>query len=451
MGIRLFKKDNTVIVSIYAAIFPKILFMAILILVMSCGDSERAKNDADKKKSDGQWYVKEMPGLWVEGPDKDRKTTGEKDKSLEKLRTLGYLSGYKDAPSRSGIIKYDKEKAYNGYNLYISGHRTEAILMDMNGVELHKWHYQYEKIGTYLEPTGPFSKHQTNYWRGIHLSNSGDLLVIYDYLGVLKLDKDSQMQWFYPGRAHHDLDVTEDGTIYVLTTEERIIPRLNKDKVIREDAISVLDSNGNELKRVSLIECFENSLYAQFVIEAGKMGGDIFHTNTIVYLDRSYENKDPAFKRGNILISIRNLSLLAVVDMEKRTISWAMLGPWRFQHEPRMLPNGNILLFDNVGYDSFSRIIEVDPSQLQMVWTYEGDPPSSFSSDYCGIVQRLPNGNTLITETCSGRAFEVTKDTKEIVWEFLNPHRAGDDNELIAALLELIRVSPDMVKAWLKG
>jgi hypothetical protein len=116
-----------------------------------------------------------------------------------------------------------------------------------------------------------------------------------------------------------------------------------------------------------------------------------------------------------------------------------------------MLPNGNILLFDNVGYDSFSRIMEFDPSRGQMVWTYVGDPPSSFSSDYCGIVQRLPNGNTLITETCSGRAFEVTKDTKEIVWEFLNPHRAGKKNELIAALLQLIRVSPDMTAGWLKG
>jgi len=35
-------------------------------------------------------------------------------------------------------------------------------------------------------------------------------------------------------------------------------------------------------------------------------------------------------------------------------------------------------------------------------------------------IQRLPNGNTLITEAASGRAFEVTPE-KEIVWEFVSP------------------------------
>ena len=35
-------------------------------------------------------------------------------------------------------------------------------------------------------------------------------------------------------------------------------------------------------------------------------------------------------------------------------------------------------------------------------------------------MQRLANGNTLITESERGRVFEVTAD-KEIVWRFVNP------------------------------
>jgi hypothetical protein len=45
----------------------------------------------------------------------------------------------------------------------------------------------------------------------------------------------------------------------------------------------------------------------------------------------------------------------------------------------------------------------------------------------------------LITDTESGWAIEVTP-TGEIVWDFYNPHRAGDDGELIASLFELIRL-----------
>ena len=46
----------------------------------------------------------------------------------------------------------------------------------------------------------------------------------------------------------------------------------------------------------------------------------------------------------------------------------------------------------------------------------------SFFSLLRGGNQRLPNGNTIITESDQGRVFEVTKDGK-IVWEFYNPLR----------------------------
>jgi hypothetical protein len=36
-----------------------------------------------------------------------------------------------------------------------------------------------------------------------------------------------------------------------------------------------------------------------------------------------------------------------------------------------------------------------------------------------GNAQRLPNGNTLITESSFGRFFEVTKEG-ELVWEYVN-------------------------------
>jgi hypothetical protein len=47
-----------------------------------------------------------------------------------------------------------------------------------------------------------------------------------------------------------------------------------------------------------------------------------------------------------------------------------------------------------------------------------------------------PNDNALITESDNGRAFEVTPDGT-IVWEFYNPHRAGAQDEFIAALFRV--------------
>ena len=40
-----------------------------------------------------------------------------------------------------------------------------------------------------------------------------------------------------------------------------------------------------------------------------------------------------------------------------------------------------------------------------------------------GSAERLPNGNTFICESSSGRVFEVTSDC-EVVWEYINPFLA---------------------------
>ena len=55
---------------------------------------------------------------------------------------------------------------------------------------------------------------------------------------------------------------------------------------------------------------------------------------------------------------------------------------------------------------------------------FKGPSPRAFEnllfSEYCSSADRLPNGNTMITETIHGRVIEVTPD-REIVWEFINP------------------------------
>ena len=70
-------------------------------------------------------------------------------------------------------------------------------------------------------------------------------------------------------------------------------------------------------------------------------------------------------------------------------------------------------------------------------------------SKTCGTAQPLANGNILIAESDRGRAIEVTTDG-DIVWEFYNPHRAGERNELIATLFEMRRVGRGFFK-WMDG
>jgi hypothetical protein len=61
-----------------------------------------------------------------------------------------------------------------------------------------------------------------------------------------------------------------------------------------------------------------------------------------------------------------------------------------------------------------------------------------------GAQQRLPNGNTLITESEAGRLLEVTADG-EVVWEYINPvtgRPTPDGEELVSIVCWGQRIDP---------
>jgi hypothetical protein len=67
-------------------------------------------------------------------------------------------------------------------------------------------------------------------------------------------------------------------------------------------------------------------------------------------------------------------------------------------------------------------VLELDPSgDGSIVWSYRGSETNPFFSDTRGLAQRLLNGNTLITESQRGHAFEVDHEG-DIVWDYWSPY-----------------------------
>lgn len=363
---------------------------------------------------------------------------------IRALQTIGYAAGTEIAPENTKVVAHNPSLAQQGLNFYISGHAPMAFLMDMQGKELHRWVYEVERIW-------PTSKGEVgqSYWRRAHLFENGDLLAIYDGVGLIKINKNSELIWSYGRGAHHDLFVTPEGLIYVLTRKAHIVPRYHTKEAILEDFIAVLDANGTEIRQVSLLKALENSSYAPLLQEMTEPG-DIFHTNTIELVDSRLVQRIPYLKEGQVLVSMLRLNSIAVVDLELKKVVWALSGLWHRQHQPTVIDQGRLLIFDNIGLRKESRILEFDPATQEIFWEYRGTPEHPFYSYNCGSVARLPNGNTLITESNKGRAFEVTPK-KEIVWEYLNPYRAGPDQNLIAAIFEIIRLPLDFPQDWVKN
>jgi hypothetical protein len=356
----------------------------------------------------------------------------------EEVLAVPYLQGYRPPREPARATLHDRQRAYEGLNLWVSGHAPEAFLTDMTGREVHRWRYDFERAWPGRR-VAPEDRLQDRFWRHAQLLDNGDLLVIFERLGLLRLDRASRLVWAFSGGVHHDLAVS-GGRIFALTRRPAGSGRI-------EDFITVLDERGAVQREVSLLEAFRRSEYRP-LLDRMPQTGDLFHTNGLDLLGAPVAGRPPLFGEGRVLISVLTLNTVALVDLDAERVVWAISDMWRHQHDPRLLESGRLLVFDNL-WDAArraSRVVEVDPSTQQIAWQYHAGPGQEFFSEVCGSSQRLPNGNTLIVETTAGRAFEVTPEG-EMVWEFWNPFRSGDRGELIAALYGMTRLSTETATA----
>ncbi|WP_258358557.1 aryl-sulfate sulfotransferase [Moorella sulfitireducens] len=193
--------------------------------------------------------------------------------------------------------------------------------------------------------------------------------------------------------------------------------------------------------------------------------GDWMHINSMSVLgpNKWYDAGDERFHPDNIIWDGRETNIIAIIDKKTGKIVWK-LGPdynakevrhlgWIIgQHHAHMIPRGlpgegNILVFDNGGWAGYgapnpgapkgiknalrdySRVLEINPVTLEIIWQYtpveagyvHPVDANRFYSPFISSAQRLPNGNTLITEGSGGRIIEVTPK-HEIVWEYISPY-----------------------------
>jgi hypothetical protein len=356
---------------------------------------------------------------------------------------------------RRGVVTHEPAKAANGYTLYTSGEGQRAVLVSMSGEVLHEWHLPFSEIWDETASVRRPRPDSMIHYNKAYLYPNGDLLAIYEGLGdtpwgygLAKMDKDSRLIWKYLANAHHDLDVGPDGNIYLLTQEigNAIIDEWRHLKPPRvDDFVVVLSPDGQELKKVSVLDALVDSPYARLLNTVAWYSKDDYtHANSVELVDEAAAMRLSGKPGRQVLISMRELGAVGLLDLDREVFTWAARGPWIGQHDPDLLPNGNMLLFDNVGNfgnAGDSRVIEFDPKTYEIVWSYTGDTDRPLHSILRSDQERLANGNTLITESDGGRLLEVTGGG-EIVWEYVNPIRGGDADEFIPIVAWGQRIDP---------
>jgi hypothetical protein len=269
-------------------------------------------------------------------------------------------------------------------------------------------------------------------WNSTFLLDNGDILGVRKEDGVLRIGADSELIWRADIRAHHDLDVFEN-TIYALTRKSVVKPEIHPDRIIAEEFVTRLTMDGEVIDELSVVDALIHSEFRNLLPAVNDLdfGGRksyysetpvcLTHANHVEVMDGSLAHMSPIYKRGNLLVGMRNMNTAMIIDPGIRKVVWAW-GPNNlvYPHDPELLDTGHIMTFNN-GHKR-SEVIEIDPLTYRVYWRYSAD---DFFSRMRGGSQRLPNGNTLITESDTGWAFEVTADGDR-VWEFANPNVSDD-------------------------
>jgi hypothetical protein len=345
--------------------------------------------------------------------------------------------------ARSAVRVHERSRAYQGYNLYNSGHSAAAYLTDMDGRVLHTWRARAdEAVGAEGKGDQP--------WRRVRLGADGVLYALWDGLGVVKLDKDSHVLWAKAFEAHDDLAPLGVNRLVVLSRERRIDPRYSRTKPVVEDVVELRDAATGELKqRHSVLDAFSASDDPALAAARRGASDDVLHTNGVEVLGPEVPSTAAPLRPGLALVSLQHVSALALLDLSTDRFVWSTVGDFRSQGGVTAGPAGEVALFDGSGGDArTSRVLIVGSSGPDPLWSWEGPRKQPLRSPDYGDVQLLPNGNVLITESEAGRAFEVTRDTRAVVWEMYNPHRGGEQGDLIAVLYEVQRLPASLDLAW---
>ncbi len=346
----------------------------------------------------------------------------------------------------TGLLKYDPAQAYQGYTLIPPQESKMTYLVDMEGYIVHTWASEYPPgLHALLLENG-------NLLRGGRLPDSP---VKFGGAGglVQEMDWNGKIVWEYKNHSpnsiqHHTFSRMPNGNTLVLCwekkTREEAIAKGRKPETIKEDGIwpDYVQEVNREGKVVWEWHVWDhvgtgpNQFDINFTLpsKTGVLSGaDWTHFNVVEYIPET----------DQIILNSRNFGETYLISHKTGALEFRWGNPCAYgqgkcpsfvddgdqqlfgPHSVTKLENGNLLIFDN-GWQrpegNRSRPVELDPKNKVIVWQYAPRSANSFYSAYQGSVQRLPNGNTLLTSSIGGHIFEVTGGARpRVVWEFIIP------------------------------
>ena len=315
-----------------------------------------------------------------------------------------------------------------------------AKIIDLEGNTVHKWDIDWFEIWSNPEHLPakivPQSQPGTNIHGAVVMEN-GDLVFNFESKGLVRIDRNSEIVWRLPYLTHHSVHQHDDGNLWVSGTKyqtEKVARLPNLIPPFYEETILEISPAGKILREWYVADLLRQNGYAGMLYmgslnnENTRIQGDdrllgktdILHLNDVEPF--SSKMQPGFFAPGDVMVSLRNINTVFVFNVESEEIKFISTGQFVRQHDPDFIDGDRISVFDNNNAsepERKSKITIVSAKDNSHQEYFVGSKEKQFYTRVMGKHQWQPNGNLLITESMSGRGFEIDADGN-LVWEYIN-------------------------------
>ncbi|WP_193143389.1 MULTISPECIES: arylsulfotransferase family protein [unclassified Meridianimarinicoccus] len=346
-----------------------------------------------------------------------------------------------------------------GLNEYLElcpEHGCLAVEIDRSGAVVHATPFRPDEIFAADMTDGSFG-HQgvpgdpALIFRplGLQRYDNGDLLISFQSTGNMfpfaagaaRVDRDGHPVWFRFDFSHHWATLLPDGRALVpdldIATGDWVVPvgpRGSREKLKCDtgrpqvDGVQILRADGSVERRIDVSAALLASPWSAMLAETTN-ACDPLHINYVDVLD--YTAPGGALQPGNLVISLRNLSAVAVLDPATDTITDVVRGSFVQQHSVHHLTGSKMVMFDNWGGDAevgrVSRLLEVDlvTGQERRIFPQPGTPQAAeqlFSDRGSHLSLSPDRRRALVSYSGEGRGYEVDVATGEVYLQYDSLH-----------------------------
>lgn len=257
--------------------------------------------------------------------------------------------------------------------------------------------------------------------------------LIYHGMGspFVKIDACSRVVWTVDGDFHHSIEQDADGDFWTVETiHPPTIPFVEED--FDDDAIAEISPDGRVLYRKSAAEILIDAGLGHIVYSHDKYDEDPLHLNDV----QPVTFDGPYWKAGDLFLSLRNPSMIALYRPSTNEIVWKQQGPWLMQHDVDIISDHEIAVYNNNTVATPKGGKTMGSNNIVIYDFATGKTREPFSAGFeknqirtetNGLFRFLPDGSVMIEEHDYGRLVAMSPDG-DVRWKYIN--RAPKDGRV---------------------